>query len=393
MAKFRNVAIGLVSFLFIPACNLGDTSSPIAIPKAEAAALLERTLNRREACIQCSDTPRTIAEVFIEDPVIAACVKERDIQTLAELESLYCSDQAVITPTISLEGLQHFPNLKKIYVRQAPKVMLEFSKLPALRTVSVYGTDFETVDVSENTELRELLFRDENGLTNLDLTNNTKLDTLIIGDGKLEKLTLPKTETLRLVRISGTPLNTLDLSQNPGLEILNLVNNQLTNLTLPDSPALTDLGLMNNKLTEVDIPFSPNLEGADFRQNPLKALSISSPSLNSLKISSTEISEFDATNLPSLRFLEASYMPLNSIDLTKSKELYTLALNDTNLTTLDLSENTKLEVFTLFDNKIPVLDISHNPKLLTFDYSGGLLTKAGLIAGEDHPRKWEKVKF
>ena len=225
--------------------------------------------------MQCSDTPQTMVEVFFEDTTISECLKAQNIRALVDLETLYCSEQ----PLISLEGLQHFPNLVKIYVWQAPKVELDFSTLPNLRTVSVKGDDFDSLDLSHNTELRELLLRDPNGLSHLDLSGNTALETLIVADSNLANLMLPETDTLKLIRINGAPLSTLDLTGNRGLEVINLMSNQLTTLALPDSPVLRELAVGNNALTEITVPVSPKLETADFRQNPLMALSLEAPVL------------------------------------------------------------------------------------------------------------------
>ena len=135
MPKLRNVFIAWVSLLLFPACSPQHET----IDHSKSSLPYTIAQNLRENCVQCSDTPQTMVEVFFEDTTISECLKAQNIRALVDLETLYCSEQ----PLISLEGLQHFPNLVKIYVWQAPKVELDFSTLPNLRTVSVKGDDFD----------------------------------------------------------------------------------------------------------------------------------------------------------------------------------------------------------------------------------------------------------
>jgi Leucine-rich repeat (LRR) protein len=71
-------------------------------------------------------------------------------------------------------------------------------------------------------------------LTNLDVSNNTALTSLTLGDNQLTSLDVSKNTALMELILANNQLTSLDASNNTALTILNVNNNQFTADALND---------------------------------------------------------------------------------------------------------------------------------------------------------------
>lgn len=132
------------------------------------------------------------------------------------------------------------------------------------------------------TELEELTCTMCN-FTSIDLSRNTRLQSLGLMYGKLESL---------------------DVSQLPALETLNCNNNALTSIDLSNNPALRFLFVQGNRLTALDVSHNPELEHLYISMMPnytnqIETLDVTkNPKL-------TQLYAIDMTSLKELRMLQA----------------------------------------------------------------------------------------
>ena len=119
-------------------------------------------------------------------------------------------------------------------------------------------TEFKNIDLSNNTEL-ETLDCQANKLESLDISRNTLLKSLICSENKLTKLDLSKNTKLEKAIINKNLFTSLDFSKNMALERLEVNENQLTNLDLDSNKELIYLSCSKNMLTFLDTEKNTNL--------------------------------------------------------------------------------------------------------------------------------------
>ena len=184
-----------------------------------------------------------------------------------------------------LEGLEVFANLTNLNCSDNPLTSLD---------VSVFS-ELETLDCSNCFNQSSASRSYSNGV--LDLSENTKLQTLSCAENGLTSLILPDTQTLYWINCSSNRLTTLDVSKNPVLDYLSCMNNQLTMIDVSKNTALTFLELDDNQLTTLDITQNVLLETLWVLRNKLTALDVSSnEALVRLFCSDNQLIQLDVSN-------------------------------------------------------------------------------------------------
>lgn len=114
-----------------------------------------------------------------------------------------------------------------------------------------------------------------NRLTHLNISKNTKLETLYLNDNQLSNLDITKNTKLEILYCGNTGLTTLDTSHNTQLEVLDCGDNQLTKLDVTKNINLNKLFCYSNKLTSIDVSRNTKLEYLECGYNLLKNIDIS----------------------------------------------------------------------------------------------------------------------
>ncbi len=144
----------------------------------------------------------------------ATSLRPLNLSTFSKLQTVELSGNVDVTlpagNTLEEIGLYYNGNISKI----------DFSKFPKLKSLTLYDSDVQALDLSKNTELIELDINNlsvqnkyEGSLKEIDLSNNKKLKRLSIVDQKITELDLsnnPDIEYLELNKNDG--LKKLDLS-------------------------------------------------------------------------------------------------------------------------------------------------------------------------------------
>ena len=202
-------------------------------------------------------------------------------------------------------------------------------------------------------------------LSNLDVTHNPKLQTLIVSGNILTRLDLSKNPALTVIDVSDNRLTALDVSRNPELVELNCENNQISALNLSVNTELTTLNCFSNRLSTLDLSDHAKLVTVSCDNNNLTALNLSGDTaLTVLTVESNKLRALDLSTLTRLAVLECDHNQLAALDLSSNRELMYLDCAYNKLTALDLSTLTNLNYLDCSDNQFTALDLRSNTKLI-----------------------------
>lgn len=99
-------------------------------------------------------------------------------------------------------------------------------------------------------------------LENLDVSFNSKLDTLIFGDSysKLKNLTLGNKQYLKYLSVNARSLVSLDVAKCPNLKDLSITSHQLTSLDMTENTLLEKLSCSSASIISLDVSTCRNLK-------------------------------------------------------------------------------------------------------------------------------------
>lgn len=275
----------------------------------------------------------------------------------------------------SLKGIEHFENLRTLIIFDTRLDSLDLSRNTKLEYLSCLTIDAEdeyrsltfldvnnctglkylncssnlisTLSLGSNTALRELRCGDNPNIKELDLSRNIALEVLNCGFiADLSKLDLSKNTNLKKIMCADTKLQDLDMSMLPELKMFDCRGTNISNLNLKNAQTLEELYITDSKITSVDFNLFPSLHSLAFGSN---------------------LTSFDLTPLHALKVLDCFRVQADKIDITSNSNLEHLSLRFSNFKNLDLSHSKSLQILSLFNmtNLISV-DLSNSPKLDSF---------------------------
>ncbi len=200
----------------------------------------------------------------------------------------------------SLVGIESFVNAYsfKMHLNKITNV----GHNPSISTLHITGSESLTIgpigvmDTSGFPELRELIVY-SNGLTSLNVTQNSELRTLNCADNLLTSIDVSQNSLLGHFRCGTNNLTSLNISQNPDLGTLSCGSNSLTSLDVLDKPKLHTLYCSGNQLTSLDVSNNPLLDSFNCSDNQLTEIFEKNGRIVS------NIYDFDFSNNPDLAFI------------------------------------------------------------------------------------------
>ncbi|MBW4358981.1 T9SS type A sorting domain-containing protein [Flavobacterium taihuense] len=327
-----------------------------------------------------------------------------DLSKNSKLKTLDCSDNKIIT--------------------------LDFTSNTLLESLSCGGNKASIIDLSKNTAITNLSVHNSLMLENIDISTNTKIQTLDISYSNLKTLDVSKNTDLKNFKASGNILTSLDLSKNIGLTSfsceytkylndINLKNGANTlliannlkmksnvNLTciLVDDITYSNTNWLNSKDAEVDFtenqcvtPTYTLIPDANFEESLIikkidafkdgKVLTSRISSIVELNLGDfyTNLNINDMTGIQDFTNLEVLILPnngqisnLTSLDVSKNLKLKKLDFYRSQITSLDLSKNTALTTLSCNYNQLTSLDVSKNLALNHLECQENQLTTLDL---------------
>ncbi|MDY3903299.1 MAG: hypothetical protein SOZ44_06985, partial [Peptoniphilus sp.] len=223
---------------------------------------------------------------------------------------------------------EHFPNQKfRDHVKEYDidkNGILSQEELDAVTEIKCINEGIRDFTGIEYFKKLEVFYCNFNGLSALDVGNNTALEHLYCLGNQLSTLDLSKNQALKKLNCGYNKLSILDVSKNTALEHLYCLDNQLNTLDLSKNLALKHLNCKNNRLSTLDVGKNTALVELCCSENKLSALDLSKNS--------------------ALVDLNCDENKLSTLDVSKNLALKTLWCNKNHLTSLDLSNN-KIETF------------------------------------------------
>jgi len=132
------------------------------------------------------------------------------------------------------------------------------------------------------TELK-LLDLTRNNLTRVDLSKNTKLEEIFLGNNAISELDISGCSALTHLEVFMNDLAEIDLSKNTLLEELWADLNDIESLDLSSMQELFDLRVSNNNLQAIDLSANPKVEKVSLKENPLNEQTVASLNAMGLK--------------------------------------------------------------------------------------------------------------
>ena len=203
---------------------------------------------------------------------------------------------------------------------------MDFTENVNLKNVYLNGlTSFTSFDVSANTLLEEFALTENTNVTSLDFSNNANLKKLNLSDV--------------------SSLSTLDISACTSLESFNVLNTGITTLSVTGSSNLTQFWVYNNtRLTNLSLTGATSLTSVKLSAGSNNA------TLTSLTLSNNGITSLDVTYLTQLSTLDVSYCSALETITGMSTAITNLNVTGcTALTSLDLTGCTALSTITGLD--------------------------------------------
>lgn len=248
------------------------------------------------------------------------------------------------------------------------KIYGDASKIDVLSAPECYLTE---VQLDKLTNL-EILDVNKNELTQLDLTPNTKLQS---------------------INVSCNPFNVKPLTvgaNKPNLMILDM--GRITGLdqsfNLSDYPALVSFDAWANAgLRKLDPTGCPKLSKISIDSTPVETLDVTkNRELTILNISDTKIRNIDLSQNTYLTQFYADHMSssinagvrLEKLDVTNNPNLAFLFASGNGFTELDVTKNTYLQDLYINNNKLTSIDLSNNPNLYNVSIRNNNFTFATL---------------
>lgn len=169
------------------------------------------------------------------------------------------------------------PSIEEIEITNTPLTSFDVSGLSNLSKLTCNNNHLETLNVSGCTKLK-LLYCDNNSLTSLNLQNYTYLQELSCSNNSLNLLNLTNCNQLQQLYCSNNHIESLNLSMNALVEC-DCSYNSLTSLNL-SGINIQRIYCNDNKLTSLNIP-SEYIVYLECQNNRLTSLTV--PSINRLE--------------------------------------------------------------------------------------------------------------
>ncbi|WP_299680337.1 hypothetical protein [uncultured Tenacibaculum sp.] len=136
-----------------------------------------------------------------------------------------------------------------------------------------------------------------NSFTNLDLSNNPNLTSVITKFTPITTLNVSNSANLDMLVCSFNDLSTLDVSKNTALTYLECNNNNLTSLDVSLNTALLDLRCGSNSLTAIDVTKNTALTSFWCQENSITDLDLSNQTgLVSITVNNNNLSSLNVKN-------------------------------------------------------------------------------------------------
>lgn len=347
--------------------------------------LLTGFLNAQTTTIPDTNFEQALIDLGIDsDGVINNSVLTSDV---ASVSSLNVSGKGIL----QLTGIEDFISLSELYCQDNLITSLTLSSNSKLTILDCSENDLSSLKLTDlvvlrilkcsfnkitgfnlsNNKLLEELHCDHNLIKTLNLKDNLELTVFNCANNQFTALTITFNWKLKYLNFSSNLFTYIDLSNNLKIEYLNSSNNPITSIFLNNMVQLQSVYMVDNDLlTDVNFSHNYNLEEIVCRDNDL---------LTSINLSAALALKYLDCRNNGLTELETLYNPL----------LENLYCQNNQIRALDLSQNPNLAFLKCNDNQLEALDLKNSSnELMTggiTKYDGQFIYVDGMDARNNPP--------
>lgn len=225
-------------------------------------------------------------------------------------------------------------------------------------TIIIPDAEFEQILVeqhidSDNTINGEMLKSDAEEIQILDLNKDHNF-------GDIQDLTgIEGFTNLTFLSAANQKIHQVDLSANTKLDTVYLYGNYLTEINIVNNPNLILVDIQSNRLQTIKgLSYAKKLTKLNASWNDLEFLNVHNSAIKVLHISHNLLKGLQLTSAPNLRNILATSNQISYINLQNNTKLETLLISDNQLLELILEQNKQLTHLYASTNKLYNLDVS-----------------------------------
>ncbi|WP_339795244.1 hypothetical protein [uncultured Imperialibacter sp.] len=233
--------------------------------------------------------------------------------------------------------------------------------------LSIPDSHFETLLVEQGIDSdgsvdQQMLRSDAEKVSRLDLN-------LFSHFGEISDLTgIEGFENITFLSAVGQEIEDIDLSFNTKLDTLLLTANYLTSIDLTNNPHLVYVDLQANEFSAdtsiVGLSNATNLKELDLSWNYVEDFSMHNGSLEVLHMSNNDLVSIDTDGAINLQHVLLTSNKLEMVDFSTNVSLETVLISDNKLEHIDLENCKSLTHLYSSSNLLASLDVSHNQELI-----------------------------
>lgn len=277
--------------------------------------------------------------------LIISC--SRDDETLIQMDNIYLNipdihfESKLIELGIDSDGIVNQQMLRSdaeklnrldLNLSASSGKIVDFTGIEGFVNItflSAAGQEIKDVDLSFNTKL-DTIFLSGNQLTTIDISNNLNLILLDIQSNELSVITgLSKSTNLKNVNLSFNNFEEISIN-NTSIEVLLISHNLLKSIDIKDALNLKNLFIILNQLTTVDFSSNRLLETLVISGNKFQNINLEKNiHLTHLYSSSNLLTRLDVSKNQELIDLRVDRNPaLTCIKILNSQEIPNVSLSD-----------------------------------------------------------------
>ena len=239
----------------------------------------KQNMEAKSVAINDDNFPDFYFQVFIKnsfDTNKDGKLSDKECAAVTEINvgrpSEYRSDLEYPAPD-TLEGIEFFPNLKKLYCSECYLDYLDVSKNKKLEELNCNDNNLQKLNLKNNTKLK-MLRCSYNKLKKIKINKNKKLQTFYCSDNKIKKLNVDKNKKLEDIIISGNLLKKIDITKLSNLKSICCGENKLKKLDISKNKKLNCLECHTNKLTKLNVSKNKLLDYLHCGENAIRKLDL-----------------------------------------------------------------------------------------------------------------------
>ncbi|WP_282123385.1 hypothetical protein [Algibacter mikhailovii] len=212
---------------------------------------------------------------------------------------------------------------------------------------------------SDGTINQQMLKTDAENIKRLDLNLSAHF-------GEIRDLTgIEGFTDLSFLSAAGQKIKAVNLSSNTKLDTLYLNGNHLTHMDISNNPNLILIDFQANAISTIQgLATSKKLKKANLSFNNFETISINNASLEVLIITHNLLKSIDTQDALHLKNVLAISNQLTGVDFSSNIGLETLVISGNKLQNINLENNTRLTHLYSSSNLLTSLDVSNNKQLI-----------------------------